>query len=228
MAKGQSWSATWRREGIGDFLPGSKHPRCVGCAPAGAVWPGRSPRPVAGNWRESKNRKTSPSSGSRSGVEWPLPSPYLAPTRERLAKGRRKDDYGAPPPYAPATATLRSPPECLTAYGGRAVQRFFQPRRTRPPGYRRKSLPGRNLWWPAHRKAIFWSRGDAGRRRGRRTRKPHCSIVAHSPRNELRSLFSPCYLAFGKIIKCSIWHSNFPFLRNSFPVFLENVPVSGI
>ena len=37
------------------------------------------------------------------------------------------------------------------------------------------------------------------------------------------SLFSPCYLFLKKLPKSLILHGNCPSLRNSLPVFLENV-----
>jgi hypothetical protein len=40
------------------------------------------------------------------------------------------------------------------------------------------------------------------------------------------SLFSPCYLLLEKLSKSLILHGNCPFLRNTLPVLLENVPVS--
>jgi hypothetical protein len=39
---------------------------------------------------------------------------------------------------------------------------------------------------------------------------------------------NPCYLFLKKLPKSLILHGNCPSLRNSLPVFLENVPVSGI
>jgi hypothetical protein len=41
-------------------------------------------------------------------------------------------------------------------------------------------------------------------------------------------VFSPCYLLLKKSSKSIIPHGNCPFLRNSLPVLLANIPVSGI